>query len=466
MLSTRREFVAGVAAAGLSLGAWAATATDAVTPEAFGAKGDGRTNDTEAFAAMSAFVNARGGGTVVLRPVTYIVGRQERGRSDFAFAPMPIMHFHRCTGAVTVRGNGASLRSAAGLRYGFFDPRTGRPAPDRRAHPRSERASPYLAMIRVEECSGPVQISDVELDGNLSALVIGGTLGKIGIQIPAYGIQLIGNSGGERLERIHSHHHALDGLLVDGLAGATAPKAVIELVSDYNGRQGCSIVGGRGYTFDRCSFRNTGKGGFSSSPGAGVDIEPPPGRVVRDLAFSRCEFSDNSGPALGAGGRDAEGALFNDCTFVGTTDWAVWAPKPRFSFDRCTFVGAIGRVYGDPDPARATRFRECTFRDDPALSPTGEVFLGSNPARPVAVLRGTENVMFDGCRLQLTHEATLPFSTRQVIYSNCDMSQRSNKRSRPQGTYVGANRLSGNIDIRGSIIRGEVILNGRAVAPT
>src|SRR5690348_6156661 len=49
-------------------------AADAVTPEQFGAAGDGQTNDTDAFAKMTAAVNKAGGGRVVLRKTTYIVG--------------------------------------------------------------------------------------------------------------------------------------------------------------------------------------------------------------------------------------------------------------------------------------------------------------------------------------------------------------------------------------------------------
>src|SRR4051812_20691178 len=62
------------------------------TPEDFGAIGDGRTNDTDAFARMTAAVNSAGGGTVLLRKTTYIVGGHVPDPTGFyAYAPVAIM---------------------------------------------------------------------------------------------------------------------------------------------------------------------------------------------------------------------------------------------------------------------------------------------------------------------------------------------------------------------------------------
>ena len=172
--ASRRKFLSGALAAGVVARASFLHAQEAFTPESFGARGDGRTNDTDAFAALSNAINARGGGMVVLRPTTYIVGHGDRRRcatgrrkGAFAFPPSTILNFANCTGPVVIRGNGARLRAASGLRFGSFDPQTGR-AVD---HPlplldRGLRASPYVAMINVQDCAGSIDISDLELDGN------------------------------------------------------------------------------------------------------------------------------------------------------------------------------------------------------------------------------------------------------------------------------------------------------------
>ena len=96
------------------------------TPENFGAAGDGVTNDTAAFAQMTAAVIASGGGTVLLQKKTYVVGEHLAAPTPiFSFPPAPIMEFDGCAGPLIILGNGARLRCADGLRFGTFDPLTG-----------------------------------------------------------------------------------------------------------------------------------------------------------------------------------------------------------------------------------------------------------------------------------------------------------------------------------------------------
>lgn len=470
MTTSRREFLAGAAAAGALTAGAAAAAPASVTPEQFGATGDGRTNDTDAFAAMSAFVTRSGGGAVSLRPVTYIVGRQGAagGETDprrrFGFPPATIMHFAGCAAPLAIRGNGARLRCAGGLRFGTFDPATAaRTDNDERFRDRKQLATPYLAMINVVNCSGLVEISDIELDGNLSELVIGGKWSKGGWQIAANGITLADNTGTERLSNINSHHHPLDGLYIKGPSDRASASVISEVTCSHNARQGCTISGGRNYAFDRCRFLHTGWGGLRSAPSSGVDIEPHVGRTARNLSFSTCEFSDNAGAGVVADSGDSEGVRFEYCRFIGTTSWSAWPNKPAMRFSNCLFVGALAHARGDPDSNRAVQFHDCEFRDDPALSPNGKVFGGRSPTQRIAVLRNNPNVLFNRCRFALTHELILPMSTSAVRYSDCTMSQRSPTISRPNGTYSGTSRLSGAIDLRRSVILGDVVLNGRTL---
>ena len=41
------------------------------------------------------------------------------------------------------------------------------------------------------------------------------------------------------------------------------------------------------------------------------------------------------------------------------------------------------------------------------------------------------------------------------------MSQRAPAKSYPRGTFVGRNSISGNVDLYGAVIRGELLVNGR-----
>lgn len=463
----RRTLLAAAAAMPVAVGSRARAQSGRIfTPEAYGAAGNGTSNDTEAFVAMAAAVRAAGGGTVILQRKTYRVGRQQRipgGQSSFAFEPSPIMEFVGLSSGLTIQGNGARLQAAPGLRYGTFG-RDGRATRNAMPYVRpGELATPYRFMIRVEDCRGPIAISDIELDGGVSGLIIGGQYGDTGWQIPAIGLALINNHGPERVIRVKSRHHALDGILIDGLDRdrATGARSLLQDVEcDGNGRQGVSLVGGRGYDFERCRFVRTGKAGIASAPSAGVDIEAEQNKRVRDISFRQCTFADNAGCGLVADSGDSAQLSFSDCTFIGTTNWAVWPKKPSVRFTRCSFVGPIVHPFGDVDPARATQFVDCTFRDDPALSPTGEIYGGENTDRPIADLPGNRNVLFRNCRFLLTHRAVLPWSV-DVTYQDCVLQQRSTTASYPRGTYTGRNLIDGRVTISGSLIAGELVLNGR-----
>jgi hypothetical protein len=322
-------------------------------------------------------------------------------------------------------------------------------------------------MIKVQDCSGPVMITDLELDGNVAGTVVGGPWGDTGWQLAMTGLGLYDNSGPEVVRNVYTHHHGQDGLTIDGVDRDRGVRSqIVGVRSEHNGRQGCSLVGGRGYDFVDCHFNHTGGPKVASAPGAGIDIEAENKRI-RDLTFRRCEFSDNHGPGLLADQGDSESAVFTGCTFVGATSWAAWPRMPGFSFHRCNFVGPISNCFGDERrPARATTFTDCTFRDDPALSPSRRIYVQPHTSGPIADLPDHPNVLFAHCVFALTHANTLPWTTNKVIFSGCTLTQKSPATSYPRGTFVGYNTISAPVDLYGCIVKGKLVVNGRSVQRT
>lgn len=470
MTIDRRGFIAATAAALASarsaFAAPAATA-DTVRPEDFGAKGDGRTNDSAAFEALAAHINRRGGGTVVLRKTTYLVGKQfqsPRVAGYWSFAPHLIMEFKDLARPLVIRGNGAKLVCAPGLRYGTFDPAGNvvkRPMPNLI---QGEIASPYRAMIYAGGCRGTITISDIELDGNLPRLLIGGPFGDSGHQIPSMGLYLEDNHAAETVRNLHCHHHGQDGIVINGVDSKRGRSRFENVVCEYNGRQGVSIVGGRGYDFIRSKFNHTGRSAVASAPFAGLDIEAEGTKSNRDFTFTDCEFVNNVGCGMVADSGDSAEAVFTRCKFVGTTVWSAWPNKPYFRFHDCTFVGSVVHAFADNDKERSTQFHNCIFSDDPARAPGGKVYLPHGDHGPIADFGSNdgENVLFDTCTIRLTHNGQLPW-TKKSIYYNCVMSQKSPRQAYPQGIYRGRNVIDANVDLYGSQYPdgGVAIVNGR-----
>lgn len=271
-----------------------------INVEDFGAVGDGITDDTEAFQAISDYVNAKGYGVINFGyNKVYRLGRQTfTGVADGrAYDSQPMLYFENCN-LLIINGNGSTLKLNDGLHYGSFDPVTGDVYnPPSGGFIDLNYAAIVGHIIDIHD-SKNIQIYNLKIDGNNENLIIGGYWGDTGIQLRAVGIQIRGSSN-VFLNNIESSYNGLDGLILSGKIctedGVGADNILITNSKfDFNGRQGCSILGGKGIKFVNSIFSNTGRGAIASQPTSGVDIEPVSGCFAQEITFENCITENNN----------------------------------------------------------------------------------------------------------------------------------------------------------------------------
>lgn len=383
----------------------------------FGALGDGKHNDHEAFKEASKFFNERGGnGTLIIPAGTYLVGKQleygalvpiiyqpfaeGQATNPFYKLGVPVMVISGCK-YLTIEGQGSPvIKFADNMLFGGFYA-DGKPMPlkDRQGNtlvPSQNSIALVGDGIYIEN-SRNITIRGIELDGNSPAHNIGGNISADGWQWGQSGIIL------EQVKKVtigdvKVHHFAVDGLqlrnsTVASIDSIRSQDIILHYSSfDYNGRQGFSWTGGAGLEAINCSFSNTGmayngslKGRLSTSPGAGMDIEPESDphvgtyRLVKEGEFNQCKFENNTGVSMVAdiydeqAGRVAQDIAFNDCTFWAGDSWSVWVSHPGFTFRNCRIYGSVVHSYSGGKPNKETRFISCYFEDKAYPNKTGKM---------------------------------------------------------------------------------------------
>ena len=330
-----------------------------------GARGDGQNNDSAAFRAAADIIQKAGGGHLIIPRGTYIVGEQlhEDGKFPY-YKSQPIFSVKNVDGLI-IEGRGATIRMASGLRFGSFDKLTGEPIQPKPGGFTDRAYAVSVGSMFVINDSRNIQIRNLELDGNSSTFVLGGYWGDVGWQLGACGIRMYQNIN-VVVENVHTHHHGLDGILL-GWTGlketdAPTPHTLINVVSEYNARQGLSWVGGRGLRVYRSKFNHTARGAFGSAPRAGLDIEAEDS-ICRDGYFEDCEFINNVGPAMVADSGDGGYTRFVRCVFWGVSNWSTWSRKPGLVYEDCKIYGTAVHGYGSTNALLATRYVRCHFED-------------------------------------------------------------------------------------------------------
>lgn len=396
---TRRAAIAGLFASAAMIhplrGVVRSQSNDTLSPEMFGAVGDGVTDDWEALRDLVRAVNAGRGGIVQFgRGKTYRLNRFNRESGvDHNLV------FSNCAN-LTIRGNGAKIDIK-----GDFD--------------RDSAATHALTGLFLSKCDN-VLIENLEIDGNVDRMTNSAGAGEP----PSYGIRL-GECSNVVLRNLDLHHHSSDGLLIRD-AGATPVRRVCRSVRGenvkcrYNARQGMSVVALRNGTFVDCDFSWTGRdqGRYvGHSPQAGVDIEP--GRDTRtagtgrmdadtgDVSFQRCTFQENKGSQFVCGGsRRYDRIGLRDSTLIvgggstAGTDALIFG-APASTLENCAIdLGRQGkRLYLWPN--RANDYGDFRFAGN-RVSGNGELIRING--RPSGAISIEDNI--------LTHTSDSTFSKR------------------------------------------------------
>jgi hypothetical protein len=272
-----------------------------------------------------------------------------------SWAPVDILAFRKVP-SVTIRGEkGAGnnllskLKLASGLKFGQFNPNTGQA--EKNSGKRLFAPTNVSDMIFVQ-FADHVEISSLELDGNVDGLDIGEKYGDSGWQSPAYGLRLFSN-GNVSVRDVHTHHHALDGIAIAwpklGDRDPPHPHRIDHLTSDHNARQALTVSNTNSLVVTNSALNHTGAGRIRSNPAAGVDFESEFDGVIRNVTFENVELVGNMGSQISFTGNSGY-ATFRHVHASG--DVALVAGAPGLVFEDSTLEGVIlGTLYADGAPS-------------------------------------------------------------------------------------------------------------------
>ncbi|WP_104384601.1 right-handed parallel beta-helix repeat-containing protein [Sphingobacterium sp. HMA12] len=326
----------------------------------FGAKPNDLESDQLAFEKMSAFVNARGGHAIINIPSgVFLVGRQEKiANSSYYLTGKDVIGLENCEN-VTIRGaSGTKLLFNVGMRFGSFNPATGKSTNKTfecvaKNNVATERA--MLGRVIHIRNSRNITIQNLHLDGNFYAgtvnnmnnfalrgisqnaefmpdkLNLGGGYGDCGIQIEHYGI-VVFHSRDVLINKVRSNRFGTDGLMIANVSGSDNNIRVQSSTFDYNSRTGIAIGGGQDITINKSTISNTGRFLYISTA-TGIDIEPEAdaavkNKTVKKVTISNCMLSGNSEGAILAkfGGASSEVHVLN-CNISSARTAVVVGPK-------------------------------------------------------------------------------------------------------------------------------------------
>lgn len=299
---------------------------DTVTPEMFGAYGDGTHDDQDSInAALSS--NAS---TIQLMPSrTYMIKGYEVGQPEGSYAS----DLTAQTGVVipsdtTLDLNNSTLKIITNARSNYNG----------------------ITIFTVDN----VEVKNGTILGDLSTHT--GSTGEWG-----YGIAIRGGCNNITIRNVKAEKCWGDGINISGLNGdgnnvtQNYDIHIIDSVFDNNRRQGMSLSMGNHIVIENTTFSNTGKIA-NTSPSAGVDIEVGGTlMVIDDVKFINCRFLGNYGAGISIldsanaeciSNIDIEGCLLKDNNGYHSVVAGIFANKTKeVHVNNCTFIRGTGNYF-------------------------------------------------------------------------------------------------------------------------
>lgn len=348
------------------------------TIKSFGAKGDGKTNDHEAFQKAAIFFNTRkGNGKLLIEKGTYLVGRQvfikdNPDKYAGAFTGDAVLDIRGCSNFTIEGKQGSIIKFTRGLKQGTFSPETGKPFLHdfkdiyNRKEYRGYRSTAGIA-IKLSACDN-VTVTSLTLDGNMDGLILGGTwgIGANPYELEHYGIYIL-DASHINLDNLYIHHFAVDGICIinKGPEHKTTGIRISDTRVNYPGRNGLSWVGGDSVSVFRSRFENSARGRISESPAAGMDIEVENNSFCTNGYFENCSFVGSKGSAITSGSKEkSRNMVFKNCIFASPLYYTIVVDAPRHIFEDCNFYGSVLVWQRAKTKTESTFFNNCSFEEN------------------------------------------------------------------------------------------------------
>jgi len=261
---------------------WVSSATmpikkagDEINIKTFGAKGDGKTNDYNAFLKAASVLSKQGHGTLFFPKGIYYIGVNHRNNDstdDVIFKNCEGLRIYGSNAVINVKGDFYRSTDRVNGKFKYSG---------------TTAVIPFGFM----DCKN-VNIEGLEINGNVNLMKRDPDVVETGGHL----IRFV-NCAGVTMKNVFVHHAQSDGIYITGKCSDFAFQNV---KSSNNGRQGMSIIQLINGQFSNCKFLNTGITGGAygaHAPSAGVDIEPRSsnGVSVQNITFDQCTFENNAG---------------------------------------------------------------------------------------------------------------------------------------------------------------------------